>query len=149
LRKDGKLALIGDRIHEAREHRNWTQDRLSREASISKSFLSDVENNKVSIGADYVLRIANALGVSLDYLMRGEEGREEREREPVTIPRSLSAAAEEMGWTFAQTLSLLDAHRAVVARRAARTLKEPTVDDWKALQRAIEHVYPNGSKTSD
>lgn len=143
------MATIGDRIKKAREHRTWTQDRLAQETKISKGFLSDVENNKGSIGADYVLRIANALGVSLDYLMRGEVGREEREREPVTIPRALSEAAQQLGLGFGDTLSLLEAHQAVIARRAAQSLREPTVEDWIKLHHAIAQAYSDGPKTKD
>jgi len=83
------MASIGDRIREIRGKLGWTQEKLAAEAGISKGFLSDVENNKRSISAEYVLRIANALGASLEYLLRGETGKEEREREPVQIPREL------------------------------------------------------------
>ena len=145
------MPTIGDRIKEVREVRGWTQERLAKETGISKGFLSEIENNKGTgnMGADYVLRIANALGVSLDYLMKGEDGREERERAPVQIPRSLSEAAQQLALSYAETLSLLDAHQAVIARRAARSLREPTVDEWKALWKAIRQVYSDGPEAKD
>ena len=145
------MPTIGDRIKEVREARGWTQERLAHETKISKGFLSEVENNKGTgnIGAEYVLRIANTLGVSLDYLMKGEEGQQERERAPVQIPRSLSEAAQQLGLSYAETLSLLDAHQAVIARRAAKSLREPSIDEWKSLWTAIRQVYLDGSEVKD
>jgi transcriptional regulator with XRE-family HTH domain len=145
------LPTIGDRVKEVREARGWTQDRLAKETGISKGFLSEVENNKGTgnIGADYVLRIANVLGVSLDYLLRGEVGNQERAREPVTIPRTLSDAAQQLVLSYAETLTLLEAHKAVIARRSARSLREPTVDEWKALWRAIRQVYSDDPEAKD
>ena len=143
------MATIGDRIKEVREQRRWTQDRLAKETRISKGFLSEVENNKGTgnIGADYVLRIANALGVSLDYLLRGEVGDQERARQPVTIPRSLSEAAQQLRLTYAETLTVLDAHQAVIARRSATSIREPNVDEWKALWKMITQVYAHGDES--
>jgi len=45
---------------------------LAETAAISKGFLSDVENNKRNISSEYLLRIANSLGTSVDYLLKGE-----------------------------------------------------------------------------
>ena len=64
--------LLGDRIKEIRQSLGWTQDRLAKETRISKSFLSEVENNKSDVSGDKLLKIANALNASLDYLLKGE-----------------------------------------------------------------------------
>ena len=141
------MPTAGDRIRRARDERGWTQEKLAQEADISKSFLSDVENNKRSISADSALKIADALGVSLDYLLRGEPGKQELEREPVRIPPELSDAAEQLHLTYAETRTLLEAHEAVVARRSNRSLRRPTVEDWIKLRNAIKDVYPDASKT--
>lgn len=145
------MPTIGDRVKEVRELRRWTQERLAKETGISKGFLSEVENNRGTgnIGADYVLRIANALGVSLDYLLRGEVGPQDRERQPVTIPRSLSEAAQQLGLSYSETLTLLEAHQAVIARRSAISLREPTVEEWKALWKAIRQVYSDVPEAKD
>lgn len=148
-RRNRNLPTIGDRIREIRDRRGWTQDRLAQEAKISKGFLSEVENNKTNISTDYVMRIASVLGSSLDYLLKGESGREERERTPVTIPRSLSEAAEQLRLSYGETLTLLEAHQAVVARRAAETIRERTVEEWKSLHAAIAKVYSDGQEPKD
>lgn len=143
------MATPGDRIRERREERGWTQEDLAGKAGMSKGFLSDLENNKRNVSAAYVLKIANALGVSLDYLMRGETGQRESRRAAVQIPSELSMAAQEMNLTYAETLMLLDAHNSVVARRSLKTTKAPTKEDWKRLHAAIKSVYPDAPKPEE
>jgi transcriptional regulator with XRE-family HTH domain len=121
------MASPGDRIKAAREKRNWTQEQLAQAAGISKGFLSDIENDKRNISSESALKIADALGISLDYLLRGETGQRERARQPVQIPPELSQLAEEVGLSYRDTLMLLEAHEAVVARRSAKLLRPPTV----------------------
>ena len=131
----------GDRIKAAREKLNWTQEKLAKAAGISKGFLSDIENDKRNISSESALKIADALGISLDYLLRGETGERERQRQPVRIPPELSNLAEELELSYSETLTLLEAHEAVVARRAARLLRTPTVDEWRKFYKAIKDVY--------
>ena len=66
------MAGVGERIKARRAELGWTQDQLAQKAGISKSFLSDLENGKRSVGAENLLDIARALGVSIDFLMTGE-----------------------------------------------------------------------------
>ena len=130
----------GDRIRAIRGQRNWTQEELAEAAGISKSFLSDIENGKRNISSESALKIADALGISLDYLIRGETGERERQRQPVSIPPELSQLAEELELSYSETLTLLEAHEAVVARRAARQLRQPTVEEWRRFYLAIKDV---------
>lgn len=133
----------GDRIRGARERRKWTQEQLAEAAGISKGFLSDIENDKRNISSGSALKIADALGISLDYLLRGESGQRERQRTPIRIPSELSMLAEELELSYRETLTLLEAHEAVVARRAAKLLRPPTVDEWRRFYKAIKDVYPD------
>ena len=135
----------GDRIKTARERQKWTQEQLADAAGISKGFLSDIENDKRNISSESALKIADALGISLDYLLRGESGERERQRRPVSIPPELSMLAEELELSYRETLTLLEAHEAVVARRAAKFLRPPTVDEWRRFYKAIKDVYPDVS----
>jgi transcriptional regulator with XRE-family HTH domain len=139
-REGGEMASIGDRIREIREARKMTQDLLAEKSAISKGFLSDVENNKRNVSSENLLRIANVLGASLDYLLRGATT-EFVSREPVTIPPELSETAEKLNLTYAQTVELLEAHRSVLARRSAKQAKHFTVEDWENLHRAIRQVF--------
>ena len=54
----------GARIKYLREARSWTQDRLAHEAGVSKSFISEVENDRRNPSAEKLLEIASVLGVA-------------------------------------------------------------------------------------
>jgi transcriptional regulator with XRE-family HTH domain len=124
---------LGERIREIRESLGWTQDRLAKEAEISKSFLSEVENSKASIGGETLLKIANALNASLDYLMKGEMLPGEGKPKPVEIPPELSDLAEELGLSYKSTIALLTAHKSLIARRSGKVRSEMTKERWKEL----------------
>jgi transcriptional regulator with XRE-family HTH domain len=134
------MTTTGDRIRAIREARGKTQDQLADDAKISKGFLSEVENNKRNISSENLLRIANVLGASLDYLLRGET-KEQTHRQPVVIPPEMSQAAEELGLSYAQTLETLEAHNSVVARRSSKDTKRLSVEEWKEFYRAIKRVF--------
>ena len=135
------MPSIGDRIREIREARTLTQDQLAERSGVSKGFLSDIENNKRNPSSEYVLKIANALGASIDYLLRGDEASQPSSRGPVTIPPELANAAVQLSLTYAQTVELLEAHKSVIARRSNKEVKRFEVDDWIALHRAIKTVF--------
>ncbi|HZR82578.1 MAG TPA: helix-turn-helix transcriptional regulator [Candidatus Binatia bacterium] len=135
------MPTTGDRIREVRAKREMTQDELARASGISNGFLSDIENNNRNVSSQALLRIANALGASVDYLLRGETGGAVGEPKPIVIPPELSAAAEELGLSFGETVELLEAHRSVIARRSTRTTRAFTVEDWKNLHKAIKKVF--------
>jgi len=135
------MATAGDRIREIRGKRGMTQDQLAEKAGLSKGFLSDVENNKRNVSSQALLRIANVLAASIDYLLRGEHDRPVADREPVVIPPGLSKAAQEMNWSYPETLELLDAYNSVVARRSNRTVPDFNKEDWKKLHSAISKSF--------
>jgi transcriptional regulator with XRE-family HTH domain len=134
------MATAGDRIREFRKDLGWTLDKLAEKTDLSKGFLSDVEGNKRNASTDNLLKIANAMGASLDYLLRGEQTKASRTREPVQIPSTLSIFAEEEGLSYTDTLTLLETHSAVIARRSNESIKPPTVEDWRRLYKAIKEV---------
>jgi transcriptional regulator with XRE-family HTH domain len=134
------MANTGDRIRAIREKRGLTQDQLADKAKISTGFLSDVENGKRNVSSENLLKIANALGASADYLLRGET-RETIQRQPVVIPPELSEAAGDLGLSYTQTLETLEAHNSVVARRSTKETKRLSVEEWKEFYRAIKRVF--------
>ena len=132
---------IGGRISELRSQRKWTQKRLAEEANISVTFLSEIENDKRTMSFDVMLRLANALGTSLDYLGKGES-KFSPKRRSLKIPPELVDAAEECGWSLGKTKDLLSMHRIVVARRNQdrNTLnpdKEITKIEWIEFQKKV------------
>ena len=134
------MPTVGDRIREIREELGLTQDQLASRAGISKGFLSDVENNKRNLSSKNVLGIANAVGTSVDYLLRGATAEMAISQEPIVIPPELSRAAEELGLTYSQAIDVLEAHRSVIARRSHTGLRKLSVEDWKNLHKAIKDV---------
>jgi len=132
---------VGDRIREIREAKKLTQDQLAGKAGISKGFLSEIENDKRNVSSEYLLRIANSLCASVDYLLRGTADVSNGNKEPTVIPSELSEAARTLKLSYAQTVELLEAHRSVVARRSMKQSKPFTSEDWIALHKAIKQVF--------
>ena len=139
------MATIGERIKEVRESLRITQDGLATKAGLSKGFISDVENNKRGISSENLLRLATALGASLDYLAKGATTTVERPK-AIEIPLELSTAAEQLNLTYAQTLELLDTYNSVVARRSIRQQAPFDAEQWKKLHAAISKVFNSGSR---
>jgi len=130
------MSSVGDRIRERRAALGWTQDKLATEAKISKGFLSDLETGKRNVSADYLLEISHALGVSLDYLMKG--GEPKPKSGSVEIPASLSEFAKQEQLTFAQTLMLLDIQRQIVAHRSYSKPDSLERFDWKRFYESVK-----------
>jgi transcriptional regulator with XRE-family HTH domain len=135
------MPSVGDRIREIRETKKLTQDQLGEKAGISKGFLSEIENGKRNVSSEYLLRIANALCASVDYLLRGTTDAVGGNKDPVVIPSELSEAAEKLNLSYAETVELLDAHRSVIAKRSVKQSKSFDTGDWIALYKAIKQVF--------
>lgn len=134
------MATTGDRIREIREKRGWTLDDLVEKSGLSKGFLSDVENNKRDISSQNLLRLANALRASVDYLLKGKVV-EKKEAAPVVIPPELSQLAEELNLSYSEMLLVKDAHDAIIARRSNKGQKTFSIEDWRRLYEAINKVF--------
>lgn len=135
------MPSVGDRIREIREAQKLTQDQLAERADISKGFLSEIENGKRNVSSEYLLRVANALCASVDYLLRGTTDVSNVNKEPVVISPELSDAAQRLNLSYAETIELLEAHRSVIARRSMKQSKPFSKDDWVALHKAIKQVF--------
>ncbi len=131
------MASTGERIRMIRDKRGWTLDVLAEESGISKGFLSDVENNKRDISSQNLLRIANALGASVDYLLRGEVVKN-KNAISVVIPPELSQMAEKLNLSYNEILMVKDAHDAIIARRSSKERKPFSIDQWQQLHEAIK-----------
>jgi len=121
---------IGTRIKYLRDARNWTQERLAREASVSKSFISEVENDRRGPSAEKLLEIATVLGASLDFIMKGVGSAQESPPAPVTIPNELAQAAEDQQWPYRHVVAVLDAWNSLIARRNPDGKPQMTKRGW-------------------
>jgi transcriptional regulator with XRE-family HTH domain len=131
------MDTVGKRIRKLREAKRLTLDQLSERTGISKGFLSDAETGNRNVSSQNLLKIANELNASLDYLLRGTDVAPPNP-EPLTIPPELTEAARDLDLSFAQTEALLAAHRSVVARRSNEGLRTPSVDDWKEMYKTLK-----------
>jgi len=130
------MNMVGDRIRQRRLDLGWTQDKLAAEAGISKGFLSDLETDKRNVSAGYLLKISRALGVSLDFLMKG--GDEKPTSREVQVPASLSVFAGQQNLTFTQTVTLLDMVKQIVAHRSSSKSDDLETVDWKKFYEAVK-----------
>ena len=64
------LALLGNRIRIAREKKGIPQEDLADRVNISPSHISVIERGVKTVRIDTVVRIANELDVSADYLLQ-------------------------------------------------------------------------------
>lgn len=62
---------IGYRIKEVREQSHISQARLAEMTDLSVSYISHIENAKRKASLESVIRIVNALGITVDELLAG------------------------------------------------------------------------------
>lgn len=61
--------MLGKRIREERLRLNLTQERLSEDVEISTAYLGQIERGERSLTLDKLVKLANRLGVTVDYLL--------------------------------------------------------------------------------
>ena len=66
------LKLFGARVVHLRNQRKWSQERLSLESGLARSYLGGVERGKRNIALINICRLADALSVTPDELLRFE-----------------------------------------------------------------------------
>lgn len=62
---------IGNRIKEVREQNDYSQAKLAEETDLSVSYISHIENAKRKASLESIIRIVNALGITVDELLAG------------------------------------------------------------------------------
>ena len=70
---------VGTRIRAARRERGWTQDQLAAAVGVSRSAVAQWETDRAGQIRANLARIANALGVSLESLIKAGTPAEETE----------------------------------------------------------------------
>lgn len=126
----------GGRIREIRNRRGLTLERLADRARISKSFLWEVEQDRSDISGMKLLRVANVLGASIDYLLKGTPVPQVEKPSSVQIPAEVDELAKEEGLSYRQTVALLGVDHSVMAHR--RDIREErTKEYWRRLYEQI------------
>lgn len=126
---------VGERVRRRRNELGLKQDELAQKAGISKSFLSDLENGKRSLGAETLLDLSRAMGLSLDYLMTGEGEKIQKEAQ---IPLSLASFAAEEGLSVRDALTLMHMHEQITVTRKRGVGKKLAKVDWRAFYTAVK-----------
>lgn len=126
---------MGQRIRKLRNHKGWTLDQLANETSVSKGFLSAIENDQNQPSGKILLKVSQALGASVDYLLSGA-GAEAPETGPsnsasLSIPQELVQVAEEEKWTFKKVTALINASRSLIAKRSNKPKVPMTKHEWR------------------
>ena len=65
--------LIGRRIKERRLLANYSQEQLAREAELSATYISYIENGTKKASLESLVSICNVLGITLDSLLTGNQ----------------------------------------------------------------------------
>ena len=61
---------LGQRVLIERRRMGWNQDDLAQSSGVSRTYISDVERDKISnVGIEVIFALAQALGVSVGYLL--------------------------------------------------------------------------------
>lgn len=66
------LKDVGRRIYERRKMLRMTQEQLAAETDLTPQFVSNAEAGKRAMRPENLLKIANSLGTSTDYILTGE-----------------------------------------------------------------------------
>jgi transcriptional regulator with XRE-family HTH domain len=61
---------LGRRIREERLKLGLTQARLAEDVDISEAYVGQIERGERNLALDTLVRLANRLGVSIDYLLK-------------------------------------------------------------------------------
>ena len=65
--------IIGDNIRVFRHAKGWTQEKLAIRSKVSYEYINRVENGRVNISIDTLLRISKCLKVPFAELTKGVE----------------------------------------------------------------------------
>ncbi|MEQ8200560.1 MAG: helix-turn-helix transcriptional regulator [Syntrophomonadaceae bacterium] len=64
---------MSNRLAVLRRSRGWTQDQLAQQLGITRTYLSDLENNKHEAGTWIALKAAHLMGVPVEKIFRNDE----------------------------------------------------------------------------
>ena len=72
-KRDKSLTEFGRNVSRLRDKAGFSQDKLAEKADLDRTYLSGIERGVRNPGIKIVIRIARALGVTVDQLCKGVE----------------------------------------------------------------------------
>lgn len=101
---NAKEMSVGKRILILRTSRGYSREYLAEQADISTKFLYEIEADKKSFSAKTLVRLADALDVSMDYIMTGKGSKKYEDEIAETLavfhPNELKAVDELLKIVF-------------------------------------------------
>lgn len=86
--------ILGQRIKEEREKRQWTQDYLAETLNVSRQAISKWEVGSTYPDIDRLVQISNLFGITLDNLIKGDDSLKK------SIVITKNAKAQTNVWEF-------------------------------------------------
>ncbi|WP_146845910.1 helix-turn-helix domain-containing protein [Cellulomonas terrae] len=133
---------LSRRVRDAREKAGLSQGELARQAGVHPTYISHVENDRRALGEDALARVAQVLGVSVAYLLDGEQAPDYRSAESALVEaRRLSrmgearAAADVLAQVDVSALDVDAAARVGLAHAEALDLAGDLEGSVDALER--------------
>jgi transcriptional regulator with XRE-family HTH domain len=96
---DETLRRLGIRIRELRARRGWSQEAFADIAGVHRTYMGHLERGEKNLSFLSILRVSNALGITLSELLAGlEKGESARiaSRKTAGIPSTTDRALEEV-----------------------------------------------------
>ncbi|MCX7748842.1 MAG: helix-turn-helix domain-containing protein [Clostridia bacterium] len=63
------FSQLGNRIREERQRLGLTQEKFAEEIGVSDSYIGQIERGERSLSLETLVKLANRLGVTVDYLL--------------------------------------------------------------------------------
>ena len=81
---------MGQRLKKRRKEMNMTQEQLSDRLNISIKHYSEVERGITGLSVENIIKISNVLGISIDYILKGEAEKEILPQDMITFYKNCS-----------------------------------------------------------
>ena len=133
------MNLLGDRIRQRRKELGWSLRELGKQANLTISFLSDLENGKRGIGADNLMAISRAIGMPLDQLMNNaHEPYKPNQPVRMVLPQSLLQFGMDANAPFRHLACMYWCQRTIMDHRINSGKEDLEKVDWKRFYAAIK-----------
>ncbi len=101
---------IGKRINIARERSHYTQEVLAEKIDLSTQYLSDIERGATGMSIATLIKLCEALHVSSDYLLFGENGSKDVEENFLRVLRMSKEEQKIINQAINTTIQALTLH---------------------------------------
>jgi transcriptional regulator with XRE-family HTH domain len=76
----GSLKLLGQRIQSLRKARGWSQERFADICGVHRTYMGHLERGEKNLSFNTLVRLSDALGITLSELLAEEAGQSSRKR---------------------------------------------------------------------